>query len=90
MTLTVEIVRKLNGQLSAYVLQQGKRGSNLLSGQSISNVETARLRIHPALIRMIGIPDLTIEWTGEKPDAPLKLSEKPVQTARERYGWRSM
>lgn len=34
------------GTLKAYVVQEGKRGRNLLTGSMLSNVETARQRLN--------------------------------------------
>lgn len=53
MKLTILIRRQKHdepspGTLKAYVVQEGKRGRNLLTGQSVTNVETARQRLNGA------------------------------------------
>jgi len=53
MQLTILIRRQKHdepspGTLKAYVVQEGKRGRNLLSGSSVTNVETARQRLNGA------------------------------------------
>jgi hypothetical protein len=59
--LTVLIERDL-GLLRAYVIQEGRKGSNLLP-RPLKNVQTAKLQIQKVLNRDARQP-VRIQWTG--------------------------
>jgi hypothetical protein len=51
------------GTLAAFVIQNGQQGTNLLSGQHVSNVSTAKQRLTPVLQARYG--EVEILWEGE-------------------------
>jgi len=57
MLFTIEIVREPHTQfLKAYVVQEGKRGINLLPNHQFTKVSTARKQIRQHLRFMFGAP----------------------------------
>jgi hypothetical protein len=58
------------GTLKAWVLQDGQRGANLLSGSSISKIETAKQRAIDRLrLNMPAGYEPELTWTIDESDA---------------------
>jgi hypothetical protein len=63
MKLTVLIDRHNSGLLFAYVVQEGQRGTNLIKGRQISNLDTAKLEVQKRLAEDTG-QLVEITWEG--------------------------
>jgi hypothetical protein len=63
MKLTVLIERRQSGPLSAYVVQEHQRGSNLLRGHQISDVNSAKLKAQNRIAQDTG-QLVEITWEG--------------------------
>jgi hypothetical protein len=89
MTLKVEILRRPDGTLEAFVVQDGRRGPNLLDRKTKS-VANARLAIQAGYAIAYRVP-VDIEFVGESPDSDhVRAADKRIATPRDRYGWRSL
>ncbi len=64
MTIEVVILRLSSGLLWARIAQHGQLGRNLLSGRSITNVESAKTIAKARLYEKLGhAAELEIVWT---------------------------